>query len=487
MEWSSAITVSKSGQRGTTSFGGLGSESYSTGWRLLGNPTSVAAEPVGDFLPPQPATGSVLTTAATNAALAVIALATGVLAARLLGPQGRGHLAAAQAVGTLVAGIGALSLGEAQVFFVGRRIRPPMIVLRTASLVAMGSSVAVVGVAWVMMPTLLAGQPDAVDPARAYSLLGLSLVLLGFPISLIRALQRYGLWNALRLLAPLSWLAALVLFTMTRNIAVVPLVVTFIALQMLFVPLVWFLARRQDRTSGGVDLTLVKPMLRYGAPLFMASLPQTLNLRFDQILIANVEAAGQLGLYAVSVSWAGLGLPLMGAIGSVLFPRLAAMEPAEAQATLARSSRAGALIALIIGVVSALSAPTLVPWLFGRSFEVPLLLPLVLAAATSVLGLNGIIEEGLRGLGEPRSLLFGELAGLAVTGLLLFVLVPRMGISGAAVASLAGYAMVTAILSWRIRVRNHIRVSDLLIPRRKDVQEMVQRVRAVSMRRDPSE
>lgn len=453
---------------------------------MLARTTLMEAEPAfsGPPLPPA-ATSAVLATATTNAVLAVVALATGVLAARLLGPQGRGHLAAAQAVGTLVGAIGALALGDALVFFIGRRTRPPMVVLRTATLVATGSTVVLIGVAWVLMPTLLAGQPGAVDAARAFSFIGLPFVLVGFPITMIRALQRFGLWNVLRLLAPLCWFAALLLFTLIRTREVTPLVIAFVGLQLLLVPLVWLLAKKED-PSGGIDLALVKPMLRYGAPLFLATLPQALNLRFDQLLIANVESARQLGLYAVSVSWAGLGLPLMAAIGSVLFPTLAGMEPLDARETLTRSTRAGAVIAVAIGIASAVSAPWLVPLLFGESFAVPLLLPIVLAAATSMLGLNGIIEEGLRGLGEPRSVLFAELAGLAVTVITLFALIPTMGITGAAVASLAGYGVVTATLAWRIRVRNEVRLSDLLVPRRGDLQDMAERARAVATRRGRS-
>ena len=432
---------------------------------------------------PQAATTAVLTTAATNAVLAVIGLLTGVLAARLLGPDGRGHLAAAQSVGSVVGWIGTLALGEALVLFVARGICPPMIALRTVTLVAMAPTAALVTAAWLMMPMLLAGQPEAVAAGRAYAFFGLPLVLLGFPIALVRSLQRYGLWNTLRLLAPLCWLTALLFFTLTRNTGVASLVVTFVALQMLLVPVVWFLAGRQDRTSRGVDFTLVKPMLRFGTPLFLATLPQVVNLRFDQLLIANLAAADQLGLYAVSVSWAGLGLPLMAAIGSVLFPRLAAMDRRPAAAALARSSRAGVVIAVVIGVASAVSAPALVPTLFGRSFAVPFALPLVLAASTSLLGLNDLLEEGLRGLGESRSVLQAELVGLTMTAPLLFILVPRFGITGAALASLAGYTTITATLARRIGVGHQLHVSDLLVPRRNDVHDMAQRARALTARR----
>lgn len=435
--------------------------------------------PLTDPPLPQAATRGVLITAAANALLAVIALATGVLAARLLGPAARGHLAAAQAIGTLVGALGALALGEALVFSIGRRTRRPMVVLRTAALVAIGPTVTLIVLAWAIMPSLLAGQPDAVAAARAYALVGVPFVLLGFPISLLRALQRYGLWNVVRLVTPLCWLAALLWATMDRSRAVAPLVITFIFLQMLFVPIIWMLARKQDRGPARIDFGLVRPMLSYGAPLLLATLPHALNVRLDQLVLANMETAEQLGLYAVSVSWAGLGLPLMTAIGSVLFPKLATMGPSDAREMLARSSRAGVLAAVVIGAASALTAPVVVPWLFGRVFAVPILLPLMLAAAAAVLGLNGVIEEGLRGLGEPRSVLVGELVGLGATGLLLLTLVPRVGIAGAAVASLGGYSMVTATLAWRIRSRLDVRVSDLLVPRATDLRDLAARARAV--------
>lgn len=434
---------------------------------------------LSDSPAPQAATTAVLTTAAANVALAVVALATGILSARLLGPMGRGHLAAAQAVGSLVIALGSLSLGESLVFFVGRRIRPPMVVLQTVTIVATGSTTLLIVTALLLMPKILVGQPEAVAAARAYSLIGLPFVLLGLPVTFIRALQRYGLWNLLRLIGPFSWLVVLLVFTLSRTSSVQLLVIAFGASQLPFIPLAWILARRHSDPNNGLDTGLVWPMVRYGMPLFMATLPQALNLRFDQLLLANVASASQLGLYAVSVSWAGLGLPMMAAIGSVLFPKLAAMKRSEARAALASSVRTGTVLALILGVASAVSAPFLVPYLFGTSFVVPFEVPLLLAAATAVLGVNGIIEEGLRGMGEPRTVLIGESAGLAITVLILFILVPRLGITGAAVASLAGYATTCAALCWRTKVATHLDISALLIPRREDFRQMLHRIQSL--------
>jgi O-antigen/teichoic acid export membrane protein len=71
---------------------------------------------------------------------------------------------------------------------------------------------------------------------------------------------------------------------------------------------------------------------------------------------------------------------------------------------------------------------------------------LVLVPAAGVLGLNLVLQEGLRGLGRPYAVLQAELAGLAVTAVALVALLYPMGILGAAIASLLGYSTVTVVL-----------------------------------------
>src|SRR5262245_30271561 len=61
--------------------------------------------------------GSVLITTATNFAIALLALATGPLAARMLGPEGRGELAAIQTWPSVIATLAMLGLGDATIYF----------------------------------------------------------------------------------------------------------------------------------------------------------------------------------------------------------------------------------------------------------------------------------------------------------------------------------------------------------------------------------
>lgn len=422
---------------------------------------------------------AVATTAMANAALAAIAIVTGVLVARLLGAESRGLLAAAQVVGTLIGALGSLSLGESLVYFVARRVEDPKKILRSAMAFAIFPTLGLIAAGIAAMPLLLRGEPDAVTPARAYCLIGITFVLVGFPVTFMRGQQRYRIWNLCRFIGPVVWLISVVSLTVFDRADVTLLILLFVGGQALFIPVAWRLAMGRDRKVRPIERSLARPMIRYSTPLFLASLPVALNVRLDQLFLANVVQAEELGKYAVSVTWAAIGLPVISAIGAVLFPRAAASDPAQVATLLARSGRAGVLIALCCSAFSAATAPFLVPLLFGEEFRVSVWVSTSLAGAVGLLGVNGLLEEGLRGVGEPRSVLAAEAAGLAVTIVFLIMLVSSLGILGAAIASVAGYSGVMVIAVRQIRRRMGLSAATLLVPRRDDVRSIVPAVRAV--------
>jgi O-antigen/teichoic acid export membrane protein len=72
---------------------------------------------------------------------------------------------------------------------------------------------------------------------------------------------------------------------------------------------------------------------------------------------------------------------------------------------------------------------------------------LVLVIANGFSALNFPLSNALYGLGRPKYVLFAQLAGLAVTGVALFLLLSQFGIMGAALASLFAYVSICASLA----------------------------------------
>ena len=133
-----------------------------------------------------------------------------------------------------------------------------------------------------------------------------------------------------------------------------------------------------------------------------------------------------LGLYVVAVAWSGAAIPLLSAVGPVLFPTLSAsLNVGEQRHRLARALRFTALGAGCLTIVVFTLTPIMIPLLFGEAYKAAVPAALVLVLASGLNGINLTLADGLRGLGRTRSILVSETLGLAVTCALLVVLLRR--------------------------------------------------------------
>ena len=125
-------------------------------------------------------------TFAMNMALAVLAVATGIIAARILGPSGEGELTAIQTWPLLLGALAMLGLDSALVYFIARQPDKGKQLTSTAILIGLLSSFAVAAVAWFLLPFLLSAQPpQVVSAARVFLLIGGLFAVVGIPARII--------------------------------------------------------------------------------------------------------------------------------------------------------------------------------------------------------------------------------------------------------------------------------------------------------------
>src|SRR5262249_39797208 len=174
-------------------------------------------------------------------------------------------------------------------------------------------------------------------------------------------------------------------------------------------------------------------------------------------------------------------IPLSSAFGAVLFPKIASQSiPAEQSRLLAQGSRIGVLLSAILAVVAMMTTPLAVPLLFGTEFAPATPVALVLVVASSIAGLNLILEEGMRGLGRTTSVLIAEMGGLAVTAVSLGILLNSLGIMGAALATLLGVASITILLVTQVKGHTRDTFAKLLCPTFHDLTLSWQQVRTLA-------
>ena len=429
---------------------------------------------------PTPFSSHVLRSTAANIVLLVLGAATGLLAARLLGPRGRGQLAAIMNWQILAGGIAALGLPDAIVYFTARTPRRAGRFLGTGVMVALALSVPVTGLLWITLPHLLAAQPDpVVHAARLYALSVPIEALWSLPDRTLRGQRDFGRWNALRLVPPSLYLLSLLTAAATGRDQATWVALAYLVARSVSLPVVlaWVRRRAAGPLHGGVGLA--RRMVRYGIPSMLSVLPTSLNFNLDQLIMAGFLPARILGLYVVGVTWSNLTNPLALAFSSVLFPRIAG-DPDERSrvAHYAQGARIGLLTSAMLSAAFVPLTPFVLPFFFGSSFSPAVPAAMVLVGSAVFTGWNFVLEEGLRGLGRPSAVLWSEAAGLVATVVALALLLERWELMGAAVASVIGYLTVTVSLLLHARRVTGLPVADMAVPTGADIGLLADQVRS---------
>lgn len=398
--------------------------------------------------------GQVGLTMMANLLLACIGMITGLILARILNPEQRGELAAVQSWPVLLATIAMIGMPEAVVYVTSRTPTRIGTYLLTALIINMiaGGALGIAG--WVFMPVLLAAQAVHVIEAARICLIGM---VVAYALSLahhgLRAVGAWKAWNILRLLPNLIWLSGLLIFPLMLGQPTIDrLNLLFISAHLAFSLIALFVLVRSGIEPYRFVPGTMKPLLAFGIPSALQVLPQTLNLRLDQLLMAGFLEPRVLGLYSIGVLWSNAASPILNAVAPVLFPRLSALHRALEQYKLIQSVMAVSVAAnVLLTVVMLAITPFALPALFGQAYgeAIPATLILIVAAAVSNTNVNLI--AAIRGLGRPRASLNAELLGLVVTAVALMLLLRPAGLIGAAIASLLAYSATCAYLLLALR------------------------------------
>jgi O-antigen/teichoic acid export membrane protein len=107
--------------------------------------------------------------------------------------------------------------------------------------------------------------------------------------------------------------------------------------------------------------------------------------------------------------------------------------------------------------------------LFGPSFVPAASAFRWLLVAAVVWSASAIVIRGLQGFGHPGLTTIARFASATVTGVALLVLLPRMGITGAAISSLIGYSVMLAVALIALIRRRHLGFWKYLRPQLRDI------------------
>jgi O-antigen/teichoic acid export membrane protein len=405
---------------------------------------------------------------AASAGIQALNIVTGVLLARTLGPGGRGELAAAMLWPGLFAVVGSLGVGEATTYYAARATSTPGSLVGSV-LVLGGVQSAVLGAgAAVVIDYVLAGHgPDAHAAARAYLAYVPLFFAFAYLMSVLGGLRRYAAYHALRVVAIALSALGLVALAATGALTVRNAVLAYLAANMVTV-LGVVVALRPWRMTLCVERGLIRNLLAFGTRSHGGSVAALLNERLDQLLMSVFLPPASLGLYVVAVTLTSVTGLVGASTTAVALPAVASASSEVERATEARRMVGVTLLAsTAVTVPVIVVVPLLIEFFFGHAYAAAAGPGRVLLVAAVAFSTGRVLGAVLRALGHPLEAGLAELLALVATLLGMAVLLPTLGLMGAALTSLVAYVLSASWMAVRVAGVLRIPSASLLLPGRE--------------------
>jgi antigen flippase len=369
-------------------------------------------------------------------------VATGMITARFLGPEGRGEQAAMIVWAVFFANLMTFGLPSALIYQ-SRRQPEQQSTLFSAALLSgavLGVLATLIGI--ILMPLWLSQYSSRVIfYARVFMLLAPFGLLQQIFAAAFEANGDFTASNQLRCLVPLSTLIILGLLVLTDQMT--PLT-SAMAYTLNSLPVFFWMLRRlwhQLHPQWRGLSRAYKQLLSYGLRAYGNEMLNALSLQVDQILVVGLLSSRFMGIYVVALSLSRMLRIFQASITTVLFPTVAARPLPEIVAITGRVTRINVAITLGAGSLLFLMGPFLLRLLYGTEFIEATLVFRLLVIEIILSGATQILAQALMAAERPGVVTSMQAVGIILNALLAIVLIPLYGLTGAGIAIVSATAI----------------------------------------------
>lgn len=411
----------------------------------------------------------------------VIGSISGIELARGLGLHNRGALAAAMLWPMVAGTLGALGIEESTTYHVAREPENTGRLIGSGLMLCALQSAVFGLITLAIVPVVLSGKGSGVVvSALIFSLyvpLNMFAVMLN---AVLNGLHRYEWCNIARILVGLAIVISQSVLLAIGAMSVRSLVIVF---QVCYVASLIWIASLVWRTKPGRvswDRATVHRLFSYGIRSHASTIPSQLNQNLDQLLISIFLTTTQLGIYVVAVTMTSLTALFGGSVAYAALPNVAGLGEGPERAILARRLVS---LTIVISTVISLGIIALTPQLIHLFFGAPFVrgsgVARILLVAAVALSTNRAIEGVLRGIGRPLDAGIAEIVALGATVVSLAVLLPTLGLTGAALSSVVAYLVAMVWMTRRTTRAMDITPRQLLTPDHDALAALAGRLRAI--------
>jgi O-antigen/teichoic acid export membrane protein len=396
-------------------------------------------------------------------------VAISIITARYLGPAGRGTLALLILIPIIAVTFGRLGVGHSINFYASKVPKDRLISTSLVLSVLVGLVFSIVSIPLILLLRNLFFK----GISTPLMLLACSFIpfafLQDYLPSIFQGFYKIKRRNLLVAAFPFFNLVLLVVLVIRLKMSLWGAVIAYAGTNVIIVIISLFLVLKElEIKKIRPDFHLMKTLLTYGLQSHIGLIFKELNYRGDMLLVSYFLNPAAVGYYATAVNIAELLWKLPEAVGTVLLPKISSMDIKEAKVFTPLVFRTMLIPMAVMCLAVLFAGKYIIVIAFGREFlpAVPvlaLLLPGILAMA-----FWKIIANTLIGLGY--AIKYSITSGVALVFMVVFdvILIPKIGLKGAAVASSISYLVATVLIIVLYVRLTGVSYKALLIPRKSD-------------------
>ncbi|MFQ5880863.1 MAG: lipopolysaccharide biosynthesis protein [Candidatus Methylomirabilales bacterium] len=418
----------------------------------------------------------------TNAAIQALSFGTGILVTRALGPEGRGIFFLVMAFVTVVVTVGTFGLSNANTVFVAQRRHPLGTLHANSVAAALGMGVGGLLLYGVLREPINASILAGVPVAYVFWGLGQTPLLFyeNFWAGMAIGAGEVGRYYHL-LLGKTAATALLVcgLFALGA-LDLVSLLAVWTAINVGGVVWMYRALRRLADGPMRPSWAVLQEALQFGVRVHLGGIATMVWQRFDSFFLNATHGAVAVGQYSLAVSLTEGLWRVVGPVANAIQQPVVADGGAGARAITQKALRHVLFVLLVLGGSLGITAPWVVPALYGEAFAPAVPAVQLLVVGTVGVGLAMVTSVYFVGVLDRGGLL-SALAWLnaAVNIALCLLLVPGGGVVGAAQASAITYVFGVVVVLVLFRRMTASRWADLLLLRRQDLADYGTLLRAL--------
>jgi O-antigen/teichoic acid export membrane protein len=393
---------------------------------------------------------------------------TGVVLARGLGPDGRGVYGLINETAVLAASFPGMGLEAAGIYLFGQRRFALQAVFSNA--LAWSAGMAVIFATLIVLTLSTGRSVLGMSPAElSIAFAGASLITLtDGAAEFLLPLGRMREYTTIKIVVPLLRMAGIIALVFAAGLTVSAAAGVWLASIAAGGALAVFFLVREVRFLPAISLPALRAQASFGTRLHFGWILQALNHRLDVFVVGFFVGTAGVGHYLVGVNLAELAWWVPIALGTVLFPKVSAMDAEDNFRTSAAACRRTLAVTLFAIAGLFVVAQPLIPVVYGADFGPSVTVFLILLPSGLLYTVHKVLGASLAANGKPQATLYAGLVSLPVTIGLNLLLIPAWGINGAALASNAAYAVNSAVvLALFLRVSG-LRLRDALLFNRED-------------------